>query len=158
MTFRNWTEDEIKCLRIMFERNVPRKIMAAKLDRKETAVNRMLSRMGVTKINHYTVKGHIVTFEQRRMAEDAGLSWDAVQTRIMRGMPVEQAISEPMKSDRSASDVDELTPEEIEMIIGRMKYMNMTEAKDNPFQPTVPMMKKMKQHGIHVDDIKAVKC
>lgn len=158
MTIRNWTEDEIKCLRIMFERNVPRKIMAAKLDRKETAVNRMLSRMGVTKIDHYTVKGHIVTFEQRRMAEDAGLSWDAVQTRIMRGMPVEQAISEPMKSDRNASDVDELTPEEIEMIIGRMKYMNMTEAKDNPFQPTVPMMKKMEQHGIHVDDIKAVEC
>lgn len=158
MTIRNWTEDEIKCLRIMFERNVPRKIMATKLDRKETAVNRMLSRMGVTKINHYTVKGHIVTFEQRRMAEDAGLSWDAVQTRIMRGMPVEQAISEPMKSDRSTSDVDELTPGEIEMIIGRMKYMNMTEAKDNPFQPTVPMMKKMEQHGIHVDDIKAVEC
>ncbi|WP_462419986.1 hypothetical protein [Salinicoccus sp. Marseille-QA3877] len=107
-------------------------------------------------LNGKTLCGQFVSHEQLNTAEDNGIAYNTLWTRLEKGMDLATAISQPVGRRQKVKDnlPSEFDAPEIKEIVSRIKALNQHEMKSFPVMIPKPIKVKMDQLGIKFEDIK----
>lgn len=152
---KEWTVDEIKYLKLLNERNILRKVICEKLGRSYCSVTQQIRKMGFSKDGTVLMHGHVVTPEQLEISQNNNIALSTLRNRIDKGMSVEEAINKPPRKQAPRNEED-FSNTEVIKILGRIKYMRQEEA-EHPLPYPRPMLKRLNQQGLSVEDIDPVK-
>lgn len=151
-----WTTEEIERMTKLYQARMPMPEIAKRLNRTYTSVTNKIRKLGITKDGSKVIHGNVVTKAQLDMAEQNDITLGSITYRLSKGMSVLDAITLPARQQEEQDSV--ITHDELVKIVGRMKYMNMNECKTNPMQPTKPMLDRLAERNITVDEIREVEC
>lgn len=101
-----------------------------------------------------TLAGITVTPDQIERAENIGINVHTLRNRLLRKIPLEEAITRPLQIRKGSKRQDAMEVIEIKRIVGRIKYLN--EHEEFPYPIPKPMRERMRQLDIDVEDIDPV--